>query len=79
MLIRILIKVLLLIEVMRICDHGSRDPSRLHFEPPRHYCESVYRPPWLHGSILSLHATILSLYMLLNNPDLDPQPWTCMV
>jgi hypothetical protein len=27
------VRILLLIKVMRICDHWSKDPSGLHFEP----------------------------------------------
>jgi hypothetical protein len=30
---------LLLISVVRICDHWSTDPPRLNFEPPRLHCE----------------------------------------
>jgi hypothetical protein len=33
------IRILLLIEVMQICDRGSTDPSGLLFEPPRLYFE----------------------------------------
>jgi len=31
------IPILLLIKVMRICDHGPTEPPDLHFEPPRLY------------------------------------------
>jgi hypothetical protein len=32
---RIWIRILLLIKVMKICDHWSTDSPRLHFEPPQ--------------------------------------------
>jgi hypothetical protein len=33
------VRILLLIKVLRICDHGSTKPPGLHFEPPRLHCE----------------------------------------
>ncbi len=44
------IRILLLTKVMKICDHLSTDPSRLHFEPP------LWASKALLNSILSLHS-----------------------
>jgi hypothetical protein len=38
------IRILLLIKVMKICDHWCIDPPGLHFEPPGLNC-SVHGPP----------------------------------
>jgi hypothetical protein len=51
MLIRI--RILLLIKVMRICDHWYTDPQGLHLEPPRLNCERP-RPSLLHFYPLKL-------------------------
>jgi hypothetical protein len=45
-----LMRILLLIKVMEICDHWSVNPTGLHFDPPVLHCERL-RP---HGSILIL-------------------------
>jgi hypothetical protein len=51
------IQILLLIKVMRICDHWSTDPPALPFEPLRIHCQLS-----IHGFILSLSSSkILTL------------------
>ncbi len=35
----LLIRFLILIRVMQVCDHLATDPLRLYFEPPRLHCE----------------------------------------
>jgi hypothetical protein len=65
-LMGIWIRILLLIKVMRICDHWSKDPPRLHFEPPRLRCE---RP--LPSIALPEPLEILNFSF---NADLYPDP-----
>ncbi len=62
---RIRIRILLIIKVMRICDKWSREPPRLHSDPPR--------PQWLHFESLQL----LIFYSDANPDttfDFDPDP-----
>jgi hypothetical protein len=39
---RIWIRILLLIQVMKICDHWSTNPPGPHFEPPASTCKRLY-------------------------------------
>jgi hypothetical protein len=72
------IQILFLIKVMRICDHQTTDPPRLHFEPPRLHFE----PPGLHCERPRLHFEPLKILnfdfdrdsdlSFLSNVDPDP-------
>ncbi len=53
-----LIRILIHIKVMRICDHWFTEPPWLHFEPPRLHCER----PWLHFEPLKfMNSTLLRI------------------
>jgi hypothetical protein len=72
------IRILLVIKVMRICDHWSTDPPRLHFESPRPHC-SVCGPPLLRFEPLKLlnfdfNADLDSDPAFHSKTDLDPDP-----
>jgi hypothetical protein len=50
---RIRIRILLLIKLVRICDHWPTDPTGIHFAPPRLHL-SVHGPSRLHFDALKL-------------------------
>jgi hypothetical protein len=57
------IRILLLIKVMRACDHWSTDPLRLHFHSLRLHTR-IQSPPLLH----------FELWLLNFNFNVDPGP-----
>jgi hypothetical protein len=65
-----LIRIQLLFEVIRICDHWFIDPPRLHFEPPRPSM-AVFEPQKLFN--LYLNADRDPAFHSTNaNPEPDP-------
>ncbi len=60
------IRILLLIKVMRICDHWSTDPLRPRFDTLKYPAStvSVYGTPWLH--------IFEPLQVIDADPDLGP-------
>jgi hypothetical protein len=70
--------ILFLIRVMRICDHWSQDPPRLHFNPLRLHCECLgrsmapFEPPQLLN--LGVYADQHPVFDFDFDEDPDPDP-----